>query len=639
MNEPRRPRPPRPGDSPRARSVPSRSTRSRPAEPIPARRPSAAPGPSAANPARRPGRGPRRLPVGGWTLAGLIALAVVLLLVVIAVGVRATHGDTALPGTEVAGIDVGGKSEAEIRDVLAPELSGERRLLLRTDDGIIRVSLNAAGYRVDLDGTARDAVQAGRSGFLAGIPATLIGLVSSRTSPVDADVDDAKLRKALARVEKQVGRKPYPGALSVDPDTLDVTTEPGKAGQTVDRERLEVTAGRELMAGRLGPIDVPLRQVSAVSEKRLEELADEARRYVLKPMRLTGAGAPLELTADEVAPLLALQSRDGGRKADLGVAAKPLRALLDRVQERGERAPRDARISTPAAASGVLTEKGDVRWEPRKASVTSGTARNGRTVERDKLATAIRKAVAKGDHTVRVPTTTTKPKVTTEGARKVRWLIGTFTTPYTAGQPRVTNIRQMAKTVDGTVIPPGGSFSLNGITGERTKDKGYVEAPFIAGNKIEPSVGGGVSQFSTTIYNAAYFAGLQIDAFRAHSLYIDRYPAGRESTLNYPDIDMRWTNDTDAPVVVRASFDDAGVTVALYGDNDGRKVSASAGDREPVEGGDFQITVTRTIRYGGGRKAEQPVTTRYENEVKDEAPDESSEADAADPAADAAGTE
>lgn len=553
----------------------------------------------------------------------------VLLLVVIAVGVRATHGDTALPGTQVAGIDVGGKNEAEIRDALAPELSGERRLLLRADDELIRVSLNAAGYRVDLDGTARDAVEAGRSGFLAGIPSTLIGLVSSRTSPVDADVDDAKLRRALARVERQVGRKPYPGALSVDPDTLDVTTKPGKAGQTVDRDRLVVRANGELMAGRLGPIDVPLRQVSAVSEKRLEQLADEARQYVLKPMRLTGAGAPLELTADEVAPLLALQSRDGGRKADLGVATKPLRALLDRVQERGERAPRDAKITAPAADSGVLTEKGDVSWEPRKATVTTGTARDGRTVERDKLATAIRKAVAEGEHAIRVPTTTTKPKVTTDGAKKVRWLIGTFTTPYTAGQPRVTNIQQMAKTVDGTVIPPGGTFSLNGITGERTKDKGYVEAPFIAGNKIEPSVGGGVSQFSTTIYNAAYFAGLQIDAFRAHSLYIDRYPAGRESTLNYPDIDMRWTNDTDSPVIVRTSFDDAGVTVALYGDNDGRKVSASAGDREPVEDGNFQITVTRSIRYGDGRKAEQPVTTRYENEVKDEAPDESSEADAA----------
>ncbi len=580
---------------------------------------------------RGQGQSPRRLPVGGWTLAGLVALGVVLLLVVVAVGVRMTHGDTALPGTQVAGVDVGGQSESEIRDRLAPQLSGDRRLLLRADGETVRISLNAAGYQVDLDETARDAVQAGRSGFLAGIPATLIGLVSSRTSPVEADVDDEKLRKALTRVEDAVGRKPDPGALSVDPDTLDVTTKPSRAGQTVDRDRLMVRTNRELMAGRLGPIDVPLQEVPAVSAQRLAELADEARAYVLKPMRLTGAGSPLELTADEVAPLLSLQSRDDGQKAELGVGLEQLRALLDRVEERGNREPRDARITVPAADPGVLSDKGDVTWEPRRATVTTGTARTGRTVERGPLATAIRKAGADGKHTVRVPSKTTQPKVTTDGAEKVRWMIGSFTTPYTPGQPRVTNIRKMADTVDGTVIPPGGTFSLNGITGERTKGKGYVEAPFIAGNKIEPSVGGGVSQFSTTVYNAAYFAGLQINAFRAHSLYIDRYPAGRESTLNFPDIDMRWTNDTDAPVVVRASYNDAGVTVALYGNNGGREVSSSSGDREPVDGGDFQVTVTRTIRYDDGREAEQPVTTRYEIEVKDEEPDESSESSAASP--------
>lgn len=564
--------------------------------------------------------------MSGGTLVGL---GLVLLLLVVALVVRSTHGDSALPGTEVAGIDVGGMTADEIRARLEPELSGRRRLLLRADGKIVRVSLDAAGYRVDLDATARDAVDAGRSGFLGGIPSTLAGLVATRTSPVASTVDDAKLRTALGRVEDAVGRKPYPGSLSVDPDTLDVTTKPSRAGRAVDRERLKVRAERELSAGRLGPIEVPLRKVPAVSAKRLEQLADEARAYVLKPMRLTGAGSPLELTADEVAPLLALQSRDGGRKAELGVAVKPLRALLDRVEERGDRDPRDARITVPPADPGVLTEKGDVSWEPRRATVTTGSARSGRTVERGELATAIRRAVAAGEHAIRVPTKTVPPKVTTEAAEKVRWMIGSFTTPYVAGQPRVTNIRKMADTVDGTVVPPGGSFSLNGITGERTKDKGYVEAPFIAGNKIEPSVGGGVSQFATTIYNAAYFAGLQIDAFRPHSLYIDRYPPGRESTLNYPDIDVRWTNDTDAPVVVRASYDDAGVTVALYGNNGGREVAASAGEREPVEGGDFQITVTRTIRYADGRKAETPVTTRYETEVKDEPADDSSEPSAA----------
>jgi vancomycin resistance protein YoaR len=290
-----------------------------------------------------------------------------------------------------------------------------------------------------------------------------------------------------------------------------------------------------------------------------------------------------------------------------------LSALLDRVAAGGSRKARNARITAPATAAS-LTEKGDVSWSPKRVSVDVRPARTGRAVDRERLASRVRAAVRAGRHTVRVPRKSVPADVTTAAARKVKYLIGTFTTPYVAGQPRVTNIRRMARTVDGTLIPAGGTFSLNGITGERTKAKGYVEAPFIANNKIEPSVGGGVSQFSTTTYNAAYFAGLQLDAYRAHSLYIDRYPPGRESTLNFPDIDLRWTNDTDAPILVRTSYDDAGVTVSLYGDNGGRRVSAKAGERQAADGGDFQITVTRTVRYADGRKEVQPVTTRYENE-------------------------
>jgi vancomycin resistance protein YoaR len=186
----------------------------------------------------------------------------------------------------------------------------------------------------------------------------------------------------------------------------------------------------------------------------------------------------------------------------------------------------------------------------------------------------------------------------------------------------VTNIQRIAKSIDRTIIAPGQQFSLNGLAGERTLAKGYVEAPFIAGNKIEPSVGGGVSQFSTTMYNAAYFAGLQIDAHQPHSLYIDRYPPGRESTLNFPDIDMKWTNDTDVPILIRTYADDAGVTVTLYGDNGGRKVTAEPGSREPNPGGNFSITVTRKITYPGGRVVTQPSTTKYANEVVEEAPQE-----------------
>jgi vancomycin resistance protein YoaR len=258
--------------------------------------------------------------------------------------------------------------------------------------------------------------------------------------------------------------------------------------------------------------------------------------------------------------------------------------------------------------------KGDAAWRPRPAPHVRivRQARAGRLVQRKQLATAIESAIRAGRHTAGLPTQRVDPAVTAREARSLTHLIGTFTTYYVPGQPRVTNIKQIARDVDDTLVAAGARFSLNATAGQRTKQGGYVEAPFIADGQIEPSIGGGVSQFSTTLYNAAYFAGLQLDSHQPHSFFIDRYPAGREATLNYPDIDMTWTNDTAAPVLIRTSTDNNSVAVSLYGDNDGRRVEAHAGDRQPLPDGDFSVTVTRKIRYRGGKLVEQPFTTRYD---------------------------
>ena len=223
--------------------------------------------------------------------------------------------------------------------------------------------------------------------------------------------------------------------------------------------------------------------------------------------------------------MLALESLDGGRRVRLGAGDDRLASLVDQLAPARDRPPRDARIaaSNPGA---TLSDKGDVSWRPRPANVSVSGGRAGREVRRADTAKAIEAAIRSGSHRTRLPVKKTGADVSRDAADAVDELIGTFTTIYVPGSPAVTNIRKMAATVDGTVIAPGAQFSLNAIVGERTTAKGYLPAPFIAeGNKLEDSVGGGVSQFSTTMYNAAYFAGLQIDAHTPHSFYISRYPA------------------------------------------------------------------------------------------------------------------
>jgi vancomycin resistance protein YoaR len=190
-------------------------------------------------------------------------------------------------------------------------------------------------------------------------------------------------------------------------------------------------------------------------------------------------------------------------------------------------------------------------------------------------------------------------------------VLGTFTTRFTCCEPRVTNIRLIARTVDGTVVMPGEQLSLNGLVGPRTRAKGYVEAPFISGGQLSTDVGGGVSQFATTMFNAVFFAGLRLDDHKAHSFSISRYPPGREATVNYPGIDLAWTNDTDTAVLVRTATTGTSVTVAVYGRDDGRTVTGTTEVLETDSGRGFSTRVRRTVEVPGRAAQVETISTRY----------------------------
>lgn len=523
--------------------------------------------------------------------------------------VRLTHEGEALPGTSVAGIDVGGLDAAGLRAELRSLADPRRAVVVLAGGKRLTVEPTSAGYRVDVGATARAALDSGRDGLLGGLPATLAGLVATRHVEPVAAVDPEQLRQAAARLGSQVGQPSFPGGLKISGD-LDVTAEPPRAGREIDGEQLRTQLRAALLARSSGPLRVAVRAAPVPAAAAVETIANETSDYLTQPFTVTGAGAPARVAPRELAHVLALEPFDGGRRVRLGVDGQALDRLVAGIARARDRAPRDARVAT-AASTVVVDGKGNLSWRPRRVRVTIAPARAGRRLDQGALASSIAAAVRERRHRARARVRAIAPEVTTRAARASSQLIGTFTTYYEPGQPRVRNIRTMARAVDGTVIAPGEQFSLNGITGERTRAKGYVPAPFIADGRLEPSVGGGVSQFSTTTYNAAYFAGLQLDSSQPHSAFIDRYPPGRESTLNYPDIDLTWTNDTRAPIVVRATTTDTSVTVSLYGDNGGRTVRAIAGPRRATAGDGFSIEVTRVVRYGDGRVERTPRTTTY----------------------------
>ncbi len=542
-----------------------------------------------------------------------LGLLVTVLLGVTAVvlGVRVAYDEQALPGTRVAGIALGGASEQEARRRIAPVVGTDVPVVLRAAGRTYRIRPRIAGYAVDVDATVRSALDAGRDGLLGGAVATIRGVVRTRDVPLVARVDRARFDQTVAGLADEIDRPRFAGELDITTDPVAVEAVSPRTGRRVDRDELAKLLERAIRRRAGTSVSVPVASTPVPSPDAVEAVAREAEEYLLEPLRLTGAGDPLEVSEAQLAGVLALESVDGGRRVRLGAGDKRLEALVARLASARDRPARNARISVSTGAA-TFEPKNDVSWRPRKASITVRDGRSGREVRRADTAAAIEAAIREGSHETRLPVRRVTPAVSRSAARRVDSLIGTFTTRYEPGQPRVANIRRIARAIDGTVIAPGAQFSLNGLAGERSAAKGYVEAPFIAeGNRLEDSLGGGVSQFSTTMYNAAYFAGLKIDSHTPHSLFISRYPAGRESTLNFGSIDLLWTNDTKTPVFVRTSSDPTSVTVSLYGNNGGRRVRAVSGARRPVSGGDFSLVVTRVTRYADGNTKREPFTTTY----------------------------
>ena len=529
------------------------------------------------------------------------------------VAIRLSNGGQVLPGTTVAGLELGGMGEQEARRRLMRLRSPDRTVTLTYRRRRFTVTSRAAGLAVDPAASARRAVAAGRGGFgaLMRAPAAALGF-KRRVEPVYS-VNVPAVDRIIAIMTRHVGRPPFAGGFSIDPATLEPRVRPPRAGRVLDRRATRNTIARSLGSGSPRQAALPVRVRRAPSVAAVQRVADSARAYAAAgPLVVTGAGPAISVDTGELVQLLDLERVPSAERAvRLGVDRTSLRRLVGRLARQRERPPRDAELTAPAAPV-VVEEKGALTWQPRRAQVQVRPARSGRSLERRGAERAIAAAIRAGDHHVELPWRTLKPRIGTDDASRVRSLIGTFTTRFACCEPRAKNIRLIAQAVDRTSIAAGERFSLNDVAGERTRERGFVPAPFIADGEIVPSVGGGVSQFSTTMYNAAYFAGLQLDAHQPHSFYIDRYPAGREATLDWRSIDLVWTNDTQAPVLIRASSTPTSVTVSLFGANGGRRVRAETGDRRPVAGKDFAITVTRVVRYSGGRQARQAYTTTYE---------------------------
>jgi vancomycin resistance protein YoaR len=161
-----------------------------------------------------------------------------------------------------------------------------------------------------------------------------------------------------------------------------------------------------------------------------------------------------------------------------------------------------------------------------------------------------------------------------------------------------TTSNSFSRLLDGKLIAPGATFSFNRATGARTAAKGFREAPVIINGELETGLGGGVCQVSTTVFNAAFEAGLPITARTNHALYISHYPLGRDATVNYPDVDLKFVNDTGHWLLLRTWVSTSSLTVALYGTPQHRRVESVAQPLRVVSPPPVEKTPDPTLAVG-----------------------------------------
>jgi vancomycin resistance protein YoaR len=555
--------------------------------------------------------GGRTRRVGLARLPRLLLVAVVALVagaVGAAAGRAVLHRGEAMPGVHVLGTDVSGLSRPEV---------GARVRALTAERLGETVTLVVDGRRIDvvprklfvLDrATTTEAVlAAGRSGMAERARA----LLAPVTQPIDVDPllrERPAARRRLSALLDPLAEPPV--AAGVTMRGLAPAVAPAHAGTRPDLDRL-LPALAARVADGAGTVPVAFEPAAPpVDDAAAEEGAEEARLLVSAPVSLTLDGRPVgRLSREQIAALLTFRPH-----------ASRLVPLLDDEHLEALVGPRVARFGTPPVDA-TFRVNGRIAW------IVPSKPGHGLDVQAA-IAAITTAAHQRGERTAALALTQVQPALTSLDAQAlgIRERISTFTTEMgVSSSNRIHNVHLMADFIDGTIVRPGEVFAFNKVVGPRTEKRGFLEGQMIVGSLLLPSIGGGVCQTATTLFNNAFVLGLPILHRRNHSFYISHYPLGRDATVSWGGPEFAFRNDLENGILIKAKYTDETLTFSFYGTEERRRVTSRTGPktnwRQPkltyaldpaaprgsmrvVSGthqAGFDVTVFRLVRDADGR--------------------------------------
>ena len=534
-------------------------------------------------------------------LVTLAVVAGVFVLVGVLVGLAFAGSRQELAeGTQIAGVEVGGLTHRQAVAKLEQRFAeiADDPVEFTAGDRTFSFAANQLGVDPDWRGAVRAAGRAGDGfGPIRGFRRLHTRFFGAEILPRLA-VSNAALEFALDRMAERVDRPAESAA--VVRHGLRIEVVPEQAGHRLLRDAAARALVRALgSVNRVGAQTVlPVVVVSPhVTAAKLSIAARRARVALSAPVVLRGQARSFRVPRWRIAELLALPS-DG--RSRLTIAGPSATSYFRILSERMGRPPVDARFAVSGDSIQIV---------PARAGTQLDVPRTARALLR--AATSRSNRVASISLVRALPERTTKEAL----AMGIDSRMSSYKT-YNAGTwDRITNLRLGVTLLDDTLVAPGGTFSLNEAIGERTEERGFRSAPVIIGTEYEEEVGGGTSQVATTVFNAAWEAGLKITERNPHSLYISRYQLGRDATVYWPSLDLKFVNDTSNWVLVKGFPESDGITVSIYG-GERRRVESSQGTLKvtgpvPVERiKDKAIPIGKTIVEEEGTRPSRTSVTR-----------------------------
>lgn len=509
---------------------------------------------------------------GRW-VALVLGLLALVLVVGYAAAVWAVSGADVPGGTTVRGVDIGGMSTDQAVATLEAELGEDAAAPIPVTAGEAETELEPAeaGLTVDWEATVEQA--SGRVLAPAALLRRLRGDVE--LEPITR-TDSEALAAALGDLADVSATEPVEPTIEYTKQAS-VRFEPGVPGAALDVPAASQAISAAYFQLPYAALELPMTAIApTVSDTEAQRVRDElAVPAVALPVTLRVAPKAGTSTqppeADEVtiepvdiARTLTFAPKDGTLASTLDGAElhDRLAGELEDIERRG----RDARIVIKSGAPVVVA------------------SRTGRSVDDEELATAVAAVLPETVPAARVADVTlvvSQPDFTTADAEalNITEKLSSFRQWFPPAAYRYQNVGQAAEYLNGTILEPGETFSMNDTIKERTPANGYTKGFIISGGRFREELGGGVSIITTATWTAGFYAGLERVEQHAHGLYISRYQAGLEATVAWGLLDLRMRNETGNGVLITAKRFNDGVLIEMWGTKKFDKVTSTFSER------------------------------------------------------------